>query len=310
MKLPGPSPSLLIKLARNRIPFPLRAPTVPDGMEIPEPENRTGIDFDTEWARRTPARLARRALTYSIVGPGMKLIASPTVLGRDRLKNHEGALVFAANHHSHADTPLLISSIPEPWRSELSVAAAADYFFANRITGAVSALALNAIPLERQRISRKSSDQAAGLLEDGWSLLIYPEGGRSPDGWAQAFRAGAAYLSLRTGTAVAPIHVEGTSRIMAKGKNWPRRARTTITFGMPMRPLPDEDSKAFGARIEAAVAALADESSTDWWTARKRAHAGSSPSLTGPDASAWRRTWMLGETTTGRRRSRRNWPDI
>ena len=117
-------------------------------------------------------------------------------------------------------------------------------------------------------------------------------------------------LSLRTDTAVAPIHVEGTSRIMAKGKNWPKRARTTITFGTPMRPLPDEDSKTFGARIEAAVAALADESSTDWWTARKRAHAGRSPALTGPDAPAWRRAWMLGETTSDRRRSRRRWPDI
>ena len=56
-------------------------------------------------------------------------------------------------------------------------------------------------------------------------------------------------------------------------------------------------------RIEAAVTALADEVADDWYTARRRAHAGDSPSLAGPDASAWRRAWALGD-----RRSHRGTP--
>ena len=119
-------------------------------------------------------------------------------------------------------------------------------------------------------MNRKSADLAAELIEDGWSILIFPEGGRSPDGWGQPFRGGAAYLSVRTEAPVVPIHLEGTGRIMGKGMNRPRPGRTLVTFGKPMRPQPGDDARSLGSRIETAVYELADESATDWWSARRR----------------------------------------
>src|SRR4029453_3889612 len=145
-------------------------------------------------------------------------------------------------------------------------------------------------------------DRAAALLASGWSMLIFPEGGRSPDGWGQPFRGGAAYLALRCKVPVVPVHVEGTARILRKGRRPPPPASTGVTFGSPMRPDEGEDSRRFAARIERAVAALADEVMTDWYSARRRAHAGGSPALTGPDAPSWRRAWALGETNARRRR--------
>ena len=47
--------------------------------------------------------------------------------------------------------------------------------------------------------------------------MIYPEGGRSPDGWGQPFKGGAAYLANRTGAPVVPVHIDGTDSIFAKG---------------------------------------------------------------------------------------------
>jgi 1-acyl-sn-glycerol-3-phosphate acyltransferase len=178
---------------------------------------------------------------------------------------------------------------------------------------------LNAIPIERTRVSRRSIDDATRLLEDRWSLLIYPEGGRSPDGWGQPFTGGAAFLALRCGVPVVPVHVEGTGRIMRKGKKRPVRSATRVTFGRPLWPDLEgehrDDARRFAARIERTVAALADEASTDWYTARLRAHAGSTPALSGPDApSAWRRAWALGDRGPKRRRVRSNgtrrWPDL
>jgi hypothetical protein len=64
-----------------------------------------------------------------------------------------------------------------------------------------------------------------------------------------------------------------------------------------------DDARRFAPRIEAAVAELADEAGTDWWSARQRAAKGSSPSLTGPEGTSWRRAWALGD-----RRSRRPRP--
>ena len=303
-RLPSP-----VRTLRARS-FPYRAPTVPGGVEPPQARARTGVDFDTGWSRRWAARMCRAAIVEGPMRAMVQVLASPRRDGADRLADLDGAVIFASNHHSHLDTPLLLTSIPEPWRHKIVVGAASDYFFGNRVAGTTAALAMGAIPIERARVGRRSADLAAGLIDDGWSLLIYPEGGRSPDGWGQRFRGGAAYLSVRCGVPVVPIHVGGTGQILRKGRTVPRPSEATVTFGTPLRPEPGERAPRFAARIEEAVTALADEASTDWYSARKRAHAGASGSLTGPEVGVWRRQWALG----GRRRTpsarARRWPDL
>jgi len=297
-------PTTLLRAAE----FPLRAPTTPKGVAPLVREKKTGANYDTAWARTKPARMARAAI---VEGP-MRLVvaglASPERLGTDRLLDVDGPLIFAANHHSHADTPLLLTSIPEPWRHKVVVGAAADYFFASRITGAMSALAIGAIPIERSKVARRNAELAAELVDGGWSLLIFPEGGRSPDGWGQPFRAGAAFLSARTGIPVVPVHVAGTGSIMRKGKIVPRPSHTTVTFGRPITPDEDENAARFAARIEREVAALSDEATTDWYSARRRAHGAQSPTLTGPEVGRWRRAWALGDRTRARKRRGKRWP--
>ena len=296
-----------------RPPFPFSAPTVPGGVEVPPRRPRAGSDYDTAWSRRYPARVARAALVEAVARPAVAALAKPERHGLDRLDRlagDGGPVIFAANHHSHVDTPLLVTSIPEPWRHRLFVGAAADYFFRTPVTSALSALALGAIPIERAKVGRRSADRAAGLLRDGWSMRIFPEGGRSPDGWGPRFRGGAAYLALRCDVPVVPVHIAGTGRILRKGRKLPSPATARVTFGTPLVPGPDDDSRRLAATIERAVAGLADEAATDWWQARRRAHAGESPALVGPDAPAWRRAWALGDADRRRTRQRRRWPEV
>ncbi|MED5220945.1 MAG: lysophospholipid acyltransferase family protein [Actinomycetota bacterium] len=290
--------------------FPWRAAPVPTGIEPASPRHPLRADYDTSWARRYPARVVRAAILESVMRPTMAVIASPARRGLDRLDDVDGPVVFVANHHSHADTPLLLTSIPEPWRHRIVVGAAADYFFSNRVSGAVSALAIGAVPIERTKVGRKSADMARDLIDDGWSMLLYPEGGRSPDGWGQEFRGGAAYLAIRCNVPVVPIHLQGTGRILRKGRTLPRPSRTTVTFGDPLTAGHDETARSFAARLQATVAALGDEATSDWYQARLRAHAGTSPGLTGPDVGAWRRAWALGDRDRRSRRRRRRWPAL
>ena len=240
----------------------------------------------------------------------VQVLASPRREGADRLADLDGAVIFAANHHSHIDTSLLLTSIPEPWRHKIVVGAAADYFFGTRLAGATAALMIGAIPIERAKVGRRSADLAAGLINEGWSLLIYPEGGRSPDGWGRPFRGGAAYLSVRCGVPVVPVHVGGTGSILRKGRTMPKPAEATVTFGPPLHPAEGERAPRFAARIEAAVTALADEASTDWYSARKRAHAGSSGTLTGPTVGLWRRQWALNRSRRAPSTRSPRWPDL
>ncbi len=242
----------------------------------------------------------------------MTMLASPTIRGLDRLADLEGPVVFAANHHSHVDTPLMLSAIPEPWRHHIVIGAAADYFFGNRVTAPLSALVIGAIPIERNKVGRKSADDAAALIDDGWSMLIFPEGGRSPDGWGQPFRGGAAYLSLRCGVPVVPVHIEGTGRILRKGRTVPQPSTTTITFGAPLRPHEGEDSRRLGRPHRSrGRPSSPTRPATTGGRARRRAHAGDTPSLQGPELGAWRRTWQLGDRGPKRRSpSKRRWPDL
>jgi len=285
----------------------VKTPPVPAGVDLLKKENNIGANYDTDWARSYPARVVRVLLLNGVMRPVVDLLATPAIHGTDRLRDVDGPIIFAANHHSHADTPLMMTAIPEPWRNRLFIGAAADYWFTNRITSPLSALIIGAIPVERTKVSRKAIDQSLELLADDWSMLIFPEGARSPDGWARPFTSGAAFLSSHSGAPVVPVFIQGTNKVLPKGRNLPRPAHTTVVFGAPMHAHDGEDSKAFSKRIQEAVAALGDESATDWWQARRNAATDTTPTLDGPDAGAWRRSWARSAKARGTRRS---WPRV
>jgi 1-acyl-sn-glycerol-3-phosphate acyltransferase len=296
-------------LPRIQGTFPYSAPTWPGTLPRPVKRSKLGAAYDSDWARRYPARFGRVLLTELVTRPALAVIARPEVDGGDRLAHLHEPVIFAANHSSHVDTPLLLSVLPERWRHHTVVAGAADYFFDTRFKATAFAFAINAIPIERNRVSRDSTNRAAALLRDGWSLLIFPEGGRSPDGWAQQHTAGAAWLAVRTGRPVVPIHVAGTREILARGSNRLKPGTTHISFGHPIRPGEDTNPRDLAVRVEAAITALADERTTDWWTARRRAASRTTPELTGPPGGAWRRTWALRDRDRSTRAAdARRWP--
>ena len=112
-----------------------------------------------------------------------------------------------------------------------------------------------------------------------------------------------------------PVFIDGTGSIFGKGMKRPKPGRTRVVFGAPMRPDDGESTRRFNARIEAAVTTLADEATTDYWTARRRAAAGTSPTLGGPEYTGWRRQWDLSthrrQGIAGwRRPPTRRWPDL
>ncbi|MHB1988972.1 MAG: lysophospholipid acyltransferase family protein [Acidimicrobiales bacterium] len=275
----------------------LRTPTRPLGAEPPEPEKTRGVDYDTDWARRYPVRLARAILLDDVTVPLARAVARPRVLGREPLDLIAGPVIVVANHTSHLDTAILLGSLPPRRRHRTVVAAAADYFFDRHWKAALSAFALGAIPLERIKVNRKSADAAAALIDEGWSLLIFPEGGRSSDGWGQEFKGGAAYLSKRCHVPVVPVHLRGARAILPKSdgraKVGMRLGEVEVRFGAVLTPSSDEDARRFSGRIEAAVSLLADEAETDWWQARLRAARDETAPFRGPDGSPWRRAWAL-----------------
>jgi 1-acyl-sn-glycerol-3-phosphate acyltransferase len=251
-----------------------------------------------------------------VVLPAIRAVASPRVLGLEHLDPIPGPVIIAANHASHLDTGILLGALPAERRHNTVVAAAADYFFDRRLKAALFAFTLAAIPMERTKVNRQSAETAAALLDAGWSLVIFPEGGRTPDGWGQEFKGGAAYLAKRCGVPVIPAHLKGTRAVLPRSGASGARLRpghVEVRFGDALWP-GEEDARRFSARIEACVAVLAAEAETDWWTARSRGSGDDKASFRGPGGSPWRRAWSLPESadpaSRQHRRSGRRWPDF
>ncbi|MFZ2059296.1 MAG: lysophospholipid acyltransferase family protein [Acidimicrobiales bacterium] len=278
---------------REGLRFVAENPTRPGGVAAPLPRHKLGVDYDTAWARRYPVRLARAMVLDDFTRPVLRVALSPRVIGLEHLEPVQGPMILAANHASHLDTALLLSMLPPGLRHRTIVAAAADYFFDRQWKAAVWSFGLGAIPMERSKVNRRSADLAARLINDGWSLIIFPEGGRTTDGWGREFKGGASYLAKRCRVPVIPVHIRGTRAVLAKSSSHFRPGSTEIRLGDALTPDEAEDARKFAARIELAVAALADEAESDWWSARRRAAAGTTPPFRGPEASAWRREWAL-----------------
>ena len=261
---------------RIELPHPLdqvlRKPTWPGTLERPDVARGLGVDYDTGWARSPAARLARAVLVDNVTRPLVRLAADPQVSGREHLEPLDGPVIFAANHTSHLDTAIVLSSLPVRFRHHTVVAAAADYFFDRHWKSALWALTLGTIPIERTKVNRRSADLAAELLADGWSLVIFPEGGRSTDGWGQEFRGGAAYLAKRCGVPVVPLHLRGVRPVFPKGSGRLRPGKVEVRFGTPLAPV--RRARAVAARRTPGDSPHGSRPRSPSWPTRPRATGG------------------------------------
>jgi 1-acyl-sn-glycerol-3-phosphate acyltransferase len=267
-----------------------RRPQVPRSAE-PYVLPKESTVFPTKWARTPAAMALREVLQKGALNSVLRFEVNPQISGLDSLRKLNGPALIVANHSSHLDTPLLLCTLPDAMRRKTAVAAAADYFFDTWWRATASALVFNTFPIERR--GGKLSSTPGDLLADGWNVVVFPEGTRSPDGWMERFRMGAAYLAVEHGVPVIPVGIKGSFAAMPRGRGWPVPGRPTVAvrYGDPIYPVEGESARAFAPKISAAVSALLDEEATTWWEARRRVAAGASPSQSGPDAARWRRVW-------------------
>ena len=172
-----------------------------------------------------------------------------------------GACLFASNHQSMLDPPLVGSSLPR----EISFIARRS-LFDNPVFGFVIR-ACHSIPVDRGEADIGAIRSALNALASGEGLLIFPEGTRSHDGVITEPKAGAGLLACKSGVPVIPIRIRGTRDILPRGSLFPTgSARVHLRFGPPMLAAEyDPGSNHPGRSIEAArrilerIKALPDE---------------------------------------------------
>lgn len=130
--------------------------------------------------------------------------------------------IVAANHSSHLDMGLVKHALGD-WGDRLVALAAKDYFFDDPLKRVYFENFTNLIPMDRTGSLRESLRLAARVIEDGYVLLIFPEGTRSETGLMQPFKASIGYLALHHKIDVLPMYLEGTHDAMPKGNVLPKQ---------------------------------------------------------------------------------------
>ncbi|HEY7318714.1 MAG TPA: 1-acylglycerol-3-phosphate O-acyltransferase [Candidatus Binatia bacterium] len=154
-----------------------------------------------------------------------------TVAGLERL-DPARPYVFMPNHSSFLDVLLVFAFIPHNFRS-----IAKKEMFSMPLFG-LTVKCSGQIPLDREspRKALQSIKQATELLKRGVSIVVFPEGTRSPDGKIHQFKTTLFVLPIRTRTPVVPVLIEGTFQVLRRGSLLLRRSPVKMTFLDPVLP--------------------------------------------------------------------------
>ena len=222
------------------------------------------------WNRRWFARVIRHVALSALFIPFVRMFAHARISGREHLASLQGPVVFAPNHQSHLDTPLILSALPARYRHRVAPAMWKEYFDAhfapNRHTRYewfrdslgywLVALFFNAFPIPQSEAGARQSLRYLGdLVGDNWSVLFFPEGERTEAGEVKSFQPGIGLIAGRLRVPVVPVRLRGVDKILHRRARWPRPGRVEITFGSPLH-LTGQDYAALAKQVEEAVLAL------------------------------------------------------
>jgi len=138
--------------------------------------------------------------------------------------------LVVANHASHLDMGLVKVAMGEQG-ARLVALAARDYFFDSPLKRAYFENFTNLIPMDRSGSLRESLRLAGESLTQGFNLLIFPEGTRSPNGELMEFKPTTGYLALGFGVDILPLYLHGTYDALPKGAWWPKFDDLEVRIG-------------------------------------------------------------------------------
>ena len=218
----------------------------------------------SRWSRNLIGRSIRSLVQTALVRPLLGVFVRLNVEGLEYLEAIRGPVLFASNHASHLDTPVILKGLGRRWRGRIAPAVREEYFrrsssaFFLRVEHFLASLTFNTYTLPQQlgRV-RESLRYTGELASSGYCPLIFPEGKRTVDGSLGPLQYGVGFMAVRLEIPVVPLLIEGTFDLLPVGAHWPKRGEVWLKIGTPIRPEEDESYASFSRRLEAALRAMA-----------------------------------------------------
>ena len=164
--------------------------------------------------------------------------------------------VYFANHTSNLDAAVLWASLPAPVRDRTRPVAAQDYWDSSAIRRYMAVRVFNALLIERKNVTARTNPipPIIEALDARSSIIIFPEGGRSPGPEPGPFKSGIYHIARqRPNIPLTPVFLENFSRILPKGEILPVPILATVIVGAPMQLGAEENKTDFLDRARLAV---------------------------------------------------------
>jgi 1-acyl-sn-glycerol-3-phosphate acyltransferase len=175
-------------------------------------------------------------LTASVLAGTAKLISGASARWVD-CQPDTCQRVYFANHTSHLDALVIWAALPPEVRSLARPVAAADYWEKNAVRRYLAHQVFNALLIDRLKVKVHQSpvDLMLRAIGDRYSLIVFPEGGRSSGEELGEFKSGLYYLSKkRPELELVPVHIDNVNRVLPRGEVLPVPLLSCITFGPPI----------------------------------------------------------------------------
>jgi 1-acyl-sn-glycerol-3-phosphate acyltransferase len=139
-----------------------------------------------------------------------------------------GPVLFAANHNSHLDPPLVGTDIERTtWFM------AKEELFDHRLFR-IFMIYMHGFPVKRHTADRAAIRKALMLLRCGETVTVFPEGERSRDGNLKPAEAGVGLIALRSRATVIPVAIRGTREALPPGGLTLKPHPIRVEYGPPV----------------------------------------------------------------------------
>jgi 1-acyl-sn-glycerol-3-phosphate acyltransferase len=201
-------------------------------------------------------------LTHGVLGRLFLRMFVGVRFASGRFLAKEKQFIIVANHNSHLDTMTIMASLPRNVIHKVRPVAAADHFGKTRLKANLSNFFINALLIQRKRDKdNRENDpifQMIKALDDGFSLIIFPEGTRGTPEVQQPLKPGVAIVLLQRPTVkYVPAYMKGMGKAMPKDDSLIVPHISTLVYGKPTH-VNSTDVTAIMSQIEQDLNVLRD----------------------------------------------------
>ena len=224
-----------------------------------------------KWQQRWPLRWLRIALLYLIVLPVTRIMGWPSITGGEYLRNVRGPLVFVCNHVTMADHALVLLALPTRFRTQMAIAMDGELLrdwlhppsgtgLFTRLLGLLKYVSVvsffNVFSMPQKSGFRRSFVFAGEMMDQGSSLLVFPEGQRTKHGALNPFMPGTGLLIQRLDTPVVPMRIDGLWELKKANKHFAWPGKISVIIGEPVTYPAHQDPEAVTSDLAKHVSAL------------------------------------------------------